>query len=78
MMQEPELGRDQENVSGWLVDGPEGGAGRASLGAPSPLLRPPQSPSPNLYNHAVTPLAERQPSSVPEHPPSHASPKSEH
>lgn len=78
MMQQPEPGRDQENVSGWLVDGPEGDGGRASLGAPSPLLRPPQPASPSPWSPAATPLAERQPSSVPGDPPSYASPKSEH
>lgn len=77
-MQQPEPGKDQENVSSWLVDAPEGSAGRASLGAPSPLLSSPQALSPGLYNHAMTPLAERQHSSVPGHPLGNASPKSKH
>ena len=77
-MQQPEPGRDQENISGWLVEDPDGGSGRASLGAPSPLLGGPnQAPSPAWPQPLATPLAERQPAASHGEPVSHASPKSE-
>ncbi|KAK9868565.1 hypothetical protein WJX84_000830 [Apatococcus fuscideae] len=54
MMQQQDPGRDQENVSGWLVDGPEGAAGLASLIV---LV---------LKSGPGTPFKERQPASLPD------------
>ncbi len=78
MMQQPEPGRDQENISGWLVEDPDGGAGRASLGAPSPMHAPPHpSHRADWPTSHATPLGERQPMSADRDAATYASPKSE-